>query len=312
MVAGGVTLFSDFGTLGLYKYSSGTLSKVTKTSAYNNNLITRLESTTLSSPDGSGNIYYHYLNEDWNNQGYGRPDVVKRQIADSYGNKAYAYTYTTSSTAKKTKGYTDSGMTQLNEIYTTYDDSNHRPESETYMDDIGAGGSLVMASYTRYNDATNHYQEAVLASADQYGFTYYHMMNEAFFDNGTPTDTSDDYGRTGFKISATTQDQGQSFIFSYYAGTSNAHYQYVYSDRLWNTFVKAYEFDETGTLTNTFVAEQDPTGYGATDDENEWAQRAALQAKVQQHGTTSQGGFTFTSAMAGEEPGKNPFNGSSL
>jgi hypothetical protein len=167
---------------------------------------------------------------------------------------------------------------------------------------------LVMASYTKYNDADNREEEKVLASADQDGYVFYHLMNEGFFDNGTPANTTDDYGRVGFSISASQQNGGLSFIFSYYADSATTHFQYVYSDKFWGSFVKMIEYNEDGSFKQEIGTEQAPVA----GDQNEWSQRASIQAKVQGYGTTTAGGFTFTSAMAGEQAGKNPFNGGTL
>lgn len=51
----------------------------------------RLESETLTSPDEEGNTYYHYIDENWANQGYGRMD--KRVSATTAADDAIAYSY---------------------------------------------------------------------------------------------------------------------------------------------------------------------------------------------------------------------------
>ncbi len=53
----------------------------------------RIESKTFSTPDPDGNIYYHYIDEDFGGQGYGRIDVAIRLTPDVEGGKAYDFTY---------------------------------------------------------------------------------------------------------------------------------------------------------------------------------------------------------------------------
>ncbi|MFA5147223.1 MAG: hypothetical protein WC515_07605, partial [Candidatus Omnitrophota bacterium] len=53
----------------------------------------RLESITFPSADGYGNLYYHYLDEDYAGQGYGRVDKQIRADADDDGAVAYDYVY---------------------------------------------------------------------------------------------------------------------------------------------------------------------------------------------------------------------------
>lgn len=45
----------------------------------------RLSSKELNSPDENGNIYYHYIDEDYNGRGYGRIDKQRRQTPDGDG-----------------------------------------------------------------------------------------------------------------------------------------------------------------------------------------------------------------------------------
>ncbi len=53
----------------------------------------RLESETLANPDGEGNIYYHYIDENFNGQGYGRVDKTLRPAPGKDGALAYEYQY---------------------------------------------------------------------------------------------------------------------------------------------------------------------------------------------------------------------------
>ncbi len=57
---------------------------------YNSGL---LESKTMSISDEYGNLYYHYLDEDFNGQGYGRTDKQVLASPDTMGAIAYQYGY---------------------------------------------------------------------------------------------------------------------------------------------------------------------------------------------------------------------------
>ena len=109
-----------------------------------------LESKTLTSPDSQGNIYYHYLNENWNNQGYGRADKSRRQTV-SNGELSYTYTYYANAPARlQTKtAYAAANYTTPGTTYTYYNDSNNRMESKTVISP-GTGASIYF-SFTNEN-----------------------------------------------------------------------------------------------------------------------------------------------------------------
>lgn len=52
-----------------------------------------LASKTLAAADGSRNIYYHYVNENWQGRGYGRMDLAVRLLPDTDGAIAYGSQY---------------------------------------------------------------------------------------------------------------------------------------------------------------------------------------------------------------------------
>lgn len=100
-------------------------SKVYKTNGYRNIDFTdlavtsinyasdRMESKTLTAPDALGNIYYHYIDEDWNGQGYGRVDKSQRQTAvNSELSHKYIYDAVTG-VLKEIKAYSDRNWTFL-------------------------------------------------------------------------------------------------------------------------------------------------------------------------------------------------------
>lgn len=65
---------------------------VTATTYYND-AAHRIQSITLASPDGSGNTYYEYINENFKFQGYGRISKSKRSAPDADGALSYEYIY---------------------------------------------------------------------------------------------------------------------------------------------------------------------------------------------------------------------------
>ncbi|MBF0217404.1 MAG: LamG domain-containing protein, partial [Candidatus Omnitrophica bacterium] len=74
----------------------------------------RLESVTYMNPDTNGNNYYHYIDENWSNRGYGRVDVAERETANANGEIAFEYLYypaPNAGAAQYVKSYTDVNRT---------------------------------------------------------------------------------------------------------------------------------------------------------------------------------------------------------
>ena len=123
---GFVDIIADFGSTGLYVYTNNsTWSQMTsasqantiietgyentdytgrvmereidlngnvqETRTYYPNVNNYLESKTLAIPDAGGNIYYHYYDEDFGGQGYGRIDVSQLAVANANGEIAFEY-----------------------------------------------------------------------------------------------------------------------------------------------------------------------------------------------------------------------------
>ncbi|MFA6142520.1 MAG: S8 family serine peptidase [Candidatus Omnitrophota bacterium] len=75
----------------------------------------RIKSVSFSTPDSAGNLYYHYLDEDWCNQGFGRIDKRISATADSDGAIAFAYTFFWDNTSRvrSEEHYSDDNFTYL-------------------------------------------------------------------------------------------------------------------------------------------------------------------------------------------------------
>ncbi|MBF0216749.1 MAG: discoidin domain-containing protein [Candidatus Omnitrophica bacterium] len=145
------------GLLRTYIYFNDTAGRVSSIAdsvsavTYYNDASNWMESKTLVSPDASGNIYYHYINENWNSEGYGRVDMTKRQSADIDGYMAYKYFYSAATPARviRLEFYSDTALTQLKQTANYYDDTANRIESRSYT------------------------------SADTRGYLYYHYLNNS-------------------------------------------------------------------------------------------------------------------------------------
>ena len=131
----------------------------------------RMSSKTLDAPGADGIIYYHYLDENRDNQGYGRMDKSKRQTALN-GELSYTYTYYQDSKGRlqTKKAYSDSDFSKLVETYTYNNDSNARLYSKV---DASTG-----TTYCYYNDSTNYLSSKTLTSPDPSGMIYYHYLDE--------------------------------------------------------------------------------------------------------------------------------------
>ena len=113
---GNYDIIGDFGSNGFWKYTNNCWQQISTWDVESylvSDTTHRIESKTLTTPDSSGNIYYHYLNENWNSQGYGRMDQSRRQSAlNSELSYRYIYDDATGS-LKDTKAYSDANCTLL-------------------------------------------------------------------------------------------------------------------------------------------------------------------------------------------------------
>ncbi|MBL7157406.1 MAG: LamG domain-containing protein, partial [Candidatus Omnitrophica bacterium] len=205
----------------------------------------RLESKTLNVADQYGNVYYHYIDEPFYNNGtadpaddYGRIDVQIRETVDGDGAICYVYEYS---------GNTNI-ILRVNK-YTTVDYSD--PSNPIYSGLIGAFSS----AYTYYTPS-NRMESYIPPVTDQYGNVYYHYIDEPFYNNGT-SDPADDYGRIDVQVRAFQDaDGGIGYEYTYHAGTDAVKIKKVYqsanysdlSNPLFTTLLVTYEYDLAGTI----------------------------------------------------------------
>ena len=189
----------------------------------------RMESKTLVTADASGNLYYHYINENYGGTGYGRVDSQVLAAADVDGARAYTYSYS---------GATNRVLTKR--AYQTADYSN--PSSPAY--------TTLLVTYTFYDDATNRMESKTLGAADASGNVYYHYMNENYGGTG--------YGRVdGQALAAVDADGARAYTYAYHGATNVVQYKRGYqtvdysnpSSPTYTTLLVTYEYNAAGNLT---------------------------------------------------------------
>ncbi|MDP3789468.1 MAG: hypothetical protein Q8R48_03590, partial [Candidatus Omnitrophota bacterium] len=192
-------------------YSTASWTTLVATYTYYNNITNRLYSKTLITPDSQGNIYYYYLNENWNNQGYGRVSKSKRKTALN-GELSHTYIYQTDSY----------GLLKQKNAYST------------------SLWTTSVATYTYYNNPTNRMDSKTLVTADAQGSIYYHYLDENWNLQG--------YGRVDKSKRQTAYNGELSYVYSYYAdSTGRLQIKKSYSDSSWATLVATYTYNNDST-----------------------------------------------------------------
>ena len=206
-----------------------------------------MESKTLSAADASGNLYYHYINENYGGTGYGRVDGQVAAAADADGARAYTYAY---------HGATNVVATKL--CYQTGNYSN--PSSPTYTTllvtyEYNTSGVMIKKTladgtlYTYYTD-TGRLESVTLPAADASGNVYYHYMNENYGGTG--------YGRVdGQALAAVDADGARAYTYAYHGATNVVQYKRGYqtvdysnpSSPTYTTLLVTYEYNAAGNLT---------------------------------------------------------------
>ncbi|MDD5440473.1 MAG: hypothetical protein PHS37_09855, partial [Candidatus Omnitrophica bacterium] len=201
----------------------------------------------------SGNVYYHYLNENFNSQGYGRVDRQVLAVADATGAIGYYYEYYTNSSIAKKKiayasaNYADPKNPVMGTRVTTYE--------------YDQAGNLTV-KYTYYNDGQNLLESKTMTAADAGGNVYYHYMNEGFYNNGTPTDLTDDYGRVDKQVRSQADADGAiGYYYEYYTGSAVIKKKLGYAsanyadpkNAVLSSLLITYEFDASGNLTAKYT-----------------------------------------------------------
>ncbi|KJJ83603.1 Peptidase S8 and S53, subtilisin, kexin, sedolisin domain protein [Candidatus Omnitrophus magneticus] len=235
----------------IYEYDAS--GNQTELYTYYNDATNYLESTTHASADGSGNVYYHYINENYNSQGYGRLDYQVLANADTDGAIGYYYEY-----------HGATGVVKKKISYANANYSNPLIPSMSIpirVTEYDASGNLINA-YTYYNDATHYLESVTLASADTYGNVYYHYYNENYASQG--------YGRIDYQVLNTADTDGASGYWYDYHGVTNVVKKKIsyanadYSNALspnFTTYVRIYEYDASGNQTAQYTYYGDGTNY---------------------------------------------------
>ena len=107
-------------------------------------------------------------------------------------------------------------------------------------------GWVWTGSLEYYNDATNRLK-AKYCVPDASGNIYYEYLNEAFYNNGTPSDPTDDYGRVSKSRRIKADSDGcLSYDYSYF-GDGNMNQKRGYSDSGFTTLVVTYNYYDNST-----------------------------------------------------------------
>jgi hypothetical protein len=163
--------------------SSPLLTNLVATYSYYDNSNNRLSSTTLASADAQGNTYYHYIDENWSSQGYGRVDKRISASIDADGARSYAYTYFAgSSQAQYVYCYSDTAFTNLVATYRYDTSGNIMPASDELYADFGSGG------FWKYSGST--WSQLTTSNADSFILTDEYSTGNR--------DTLIDFGVNGF------------------------------------------------------------------------------------------------------------------
>lgn len=128
----------------------------------------RLSSVTLASPDASGVISYHYLDEDWNGQGYGRVNEIVKPVAPGLNtanmdNKGFTFGFNTSTAEAQellANHREDYFYVDANGTITMWNDPHwvsgpnygYRGASISKTIDIKSGGETLSFSWSRSGD----------------------------------------------------------------------------------------------------------------------------------------------------------------
>lgn len=202
-----------------------------------------VESKILVSPDLLGNIYYHYIDENWNSRGYGRIDKSTMQSSVN-GELSYFYSYYNDATGflQTKNAYSDSDQTILVATYAYYNDSTNRLVSKT-----DATTGIISTCYNYYYGDSGYVESRTLPSPDSNGNIYYHYIDENWNNRG--------YGRVDESVRQASNNGELSYSYSYADNiSSNPSTIQVYSDNNWTEFKAAYSKDFDPNLTNTYYA----------------------------------------------------------
>ena len=200
----------------------------------------RMESVTLTTPDQWGNVYYHYIDENFNSQGYGRVDKEILANADSQGAIAYQYEFFSSSVDQRQirRGYSDTGFKNLINTY-------------TYQ----LNGDFLYTVY--YANTTTRFQEAFFKKDWLWQYTVEYAsdgatLHQKWINDSNPNAagdvTSQNYDSQG-RLSLEYLDDGSAHGISYYSTTANKYQEYFCKPNwAWQWSIEYYEDGVTKKL----------------------------------------------------------------
>jgi len=190
----------------------------------------------LEQPDAEGFIRYYYLNEDFYDNG------TPLDPTDDYGRLAIS--------VRATPSPDDGGMSYG---YIYYGSTDNVQRKDVFAD--ASRLDLMMSLY--YYEISQRLLAKQLVDPDGDGNLYYHYIDEPFYDNGTPLDPTDDYGRVDVQaLAAVDPDGGLAYHYSYHGATDKVQYKDVYdsidyttdpSAPVLGTLVAKYTYDTDGT-----------------------------------------------------------------
>lgn len=243
-------------------YATSSFGTPVSYSTYYNDVANRMGALTLMTPDASGFVYYHYLNEDWGGAGRGRVSMTKRQVALD-GALSHTYYY--------------------------FADATGRLRSVNNYATAAFGTKISTATYN--NDASNRMASLTLVTADAAGIIYYRYLNENWSGTGR--------GRVDKARRIVADDDGAlSYSYSYHAGTNTVRYRYCYQTGSWTTLVATYEYDSFGTPIRKILPDGTVIDLSRQRGDSEVGDRLANLPSYPKTGSVL---YTQTGEMAGEQ-----------
>ncbi|MDD3089203.1 MAG: LamG domain-containing protein, partial [Candidatus Omnitrophica bacterium] len=230
--------------LAKYEYTDAGVQTTKYTYYYHADTDNYMESKTLAAADGSGNVYYHWIDENFEAQGYGRVDRIVKGAAEADGTKAYFYEYSAATdNYAKVIGYAladysdpkDPVLTRQIKVYT--------------YDGLGNDAANIIEQSVYYNDVTNYLEANMLKAADVDGNLYYHFINEDYNSTGQ--------GRLDEKVIAVAEADGTKAYTYTYTGVTGNYDEVIgyttadYSDlrnAAYTTMSKKWVYDGLGNL----------------------------------------------------------------
>ncbi|MDD3089238.1 MAG: hypothetical protein PHT95_04755, partial [Candidatus Omnitrophica bacterium] len=206
--------------LAKYEYNDEGVQTGRYTYYYHEDTDNWMESKTLAEADGSGNVYYHYLDENWASQGYGRVDKQVRASADGDGAIAYYYEY-----------HSGTNVVSKKICYKTADYSDPKdPEFLTTLVvyEYNSSGSMTV-KYTYYDNANNRVESKTMTPA-QSGDSYYHYLDESFdHDEDGTVEEGENYGRLDVQVKSSSDGDGAiAYTYTYHGSTKRVNKKECY------------------------------------------------------------------------------------